>query len=173
MKVEPIHAHSFFTISLGGAFSQILTFDYLDREHYYYKILENEEAYRGELGNLLASMNKILEEEEIRVNGESVKAEALTVNLDFRGAAELPTLVFYIEFSGKLRKGINSYECWYEEGVAEYDYEIYWFFPKRFKIIEVDFSGEYEVLAGRLLVIWVRRGERYRGYERIVFKLMD
>lgn len=172
MKVEPIHAHSFFTISLGGVFSQILVFDYMDREHHYYGLLENEEKYHEELENLLVSMNEILSEEEIRVNGEKVEAEALTVNLDFRGAAELPTLTFYIEFYGKLERGLNSYECSYEGGVAEYDYEIYWFLPRGFRIVEVKFSGEYEVLAERLLAIWVRRGEKYRGYERITFEFM-
>lgn len=169
--VEALHGHSFFTLSLGGTFSQILVFDYLDRKHYYYRLLEDEERYREEMDSLLSSMNELLGEEEVRVNGRRVEVEALTVNLDFRGAPELPAISFYIEFEGELRKGINKYECLYDSGEAEYDYEIYWFFPREAEILEAEFSGEYEVLGGRILAAWVRRGERYRGYERIVFNL--
>ncbi len=169
--VEPIHAHSFFTLGLNGVFHQILVYDYLDRKHYYYGLLEDEGRYREELERLLASMNTLLREEEIRVNGERVEAEALTVNLDFRGAPELPTLIFYIEFQAPLNKGENEYLCMYEPGRAEYDYEVYWFFPRGSRVVGVEMSGEFEVLGGRILVAWVRRGEDYGGRERIVFLL--
>jgi len=70
-------------------------------------------------------MNQLLSQEEVRVNGEKVEAEALTVNLDFRGEAERPAITFYIEFDGKLKPGEeNVYECSYEPGTAEYDYEV-------------------------------------------------
>jgi len=169
--VEPIHAHSFFTLGLSGVFHQVLVYDYLDRERYYYGLLEDEEKYREELERLLTSMNGLLKEEKIEVNGRVVEAEALTVNLDFRGAPELPTLTFYIEFQAHLSRGENEYLCTYEPGRAEYDYEIYWFLPRGSRILEVNMSGEFEVLGGRILVSWVRRGEEYGGMERIRFLL--
>lgn len=169
--VEPLHGHAFFTLNMGGTFSQILVFDYLDRRQYYYEMLEDEGRYREEMGRLLNSMNLILKEEEVRVNGREVEPEALTVNLDFRGAPELPTLSFYIEFDGELVEGVNEYLCRYERGEAEYDYEVYWFLPKGSRILDVDFSGGWEVLAERILVVWVRRGERYQGLERLRFTL--
>lgn len=170
--VEPIHAHSFFTLSLGGTFSQVLVFDYLDKGRYYYGLLEDERSYEEELSRLLASMNELLREEEVIVNEKRVEVEALTVNLDFRGAAELPTITFYIEFAGKLKpREVNVYECSYESGIADYDYEVYWFLPRGSRIVGARFSGEYEVLGDRMLVVWVRRGERYEGYERVEFTL--
>lgn len=170
-EVKPVHAHAFFTLDLSGAFNQILCFDYHDPDAYYYKLLKNEEAYRKELERLLASMNDILSSEEIRVNGVRVKAEALMVNLDFRGEARKPTITFYIEFRGKLKPVENIYECLYEPGSAEYDYEVYWILPKGSKILEVKTSTSYEVYDERFLIMWARFGDRYDGYEKIVFKI--
>ncbi len=171
-RVKPVHGHAFFTINYSGAFSQILVFDYHDPDRFYYSLLHDDEKYRSTMEELLASMNQLLSQEEIRVNGEKVEAEALTVNLDFRGKAEKPAITFYIEFDGKLKPGEeNVYECSYEPGTAEYDYEVYWLFPDGSRIISVKTSTEYEIYGGRFLVMWARRGDKYRGYEKIVFTL--
>lgn len=167
--MEAIHAQSFFTIGLGGVFQQVLIYDYFDEEHHYYRLLEDEEEYRVEMERLIDSMNGLLSEEEVRINGEKTGAEVLTVSLDFRGAPELPTLTFYIEFKGRLRKGVNEYLCLYDSGTAEYDYEVFWFFPHGVRILEVEMSGEHEVLGERMLFSWVRRGWRYVGREKIRF----
>ena len=58
-----------------------------------------------------------------------------------------------------------------EEGVAEYDYEVYWFLPRGSRIIEVETSTDYEIFGERFLVMWARRGDRYSGHEKIVFTL--
>jgi len=94
------------------------------------------------------------------------------VNLDFRGKAEKPAITFYIEFDGKLKPGEeNVYECSYEPGIAEYDYEVYWIFPKGSRIISVKTSTEYEIYGERFLVMWARRGDKYLGHEKIIFRL--
>ena len=171
-EVKPIHGHAFFTLSREDVFSQILIFDYLDPRKHYYRLLEDEDGYRKEMDRLLKNMNSLLSKEVIMINGEKVSAEALTINLDFRGAAENPTISFYIEFCGKLLHGRrNVYECSYDEGVAEYDYEVYWFLPRGSRIIEVETSADYEILGERFLVMWARRGDHYAGYEKIVFTL--
>lgn len=171
-RVTPIHGQAFFGISQDSTFFQILVFDYLDAERSYYRLLEDEQAYRESMQNLLASMNALLSEEEILINDRRVNAEALTVNLDFRGGAERPTISFYIEFRGELRRpGENVYECMYEPGTAEYDYEVHWFLPRDSKILRVETSTSYEVYGDRFLVMWARAGDRYDGYEKIVFAL--
>jgi len=171
-KVKPLHGHAFFTISYSGAFSQILVFDYHDPDKFYYSLLHDDEKYQSTMEKLLASMNQLLSQEEIRLNCEKVEAEALTVNLDFRGEAERPSIFFYIEFKGRLnRGGRNVYECRYEPGTAEYDYEVYWILPEGSKILDVITSTEYEVYGDRFLVMWARIGDRYDGYEKIVFTL--
>ena len=171
-KIKPIHGQAFFTLGYRGVFQQILTFDYLDPDEFYYQILHDHESYEAEMQSLLDSMNELLSKEEISINGERAEAEALAVNLDFRGEAEKPTISFYIEFAGKLNlRGENVYENRYEPGVAEYDYEVYWFLPKGSKILEVVTSTEYEVYGERFLVMWARLGDRYEGYEKIRFTL--
>jgi len=171
-EVEPVHGQAFFTLSMDNVFSQILVFDYYDPRRYYYRLLEDEDGYRREMDRLLRNMNSLLSEEVILINGEKVSAEALTINLDFRGMAESPAISFYIEFRGNLlHGGRNVYECFYGEGVAEYDYEVYWFLPRGSRIIEVETSTDYEVFGERFLVMWARRGDRYSGHERIVFTL--
>ena len=91
-EIKPIHGQSFFTLSYNGVFQQILIFDYFDPDKFYYRILHDEESYQAEMQKLLNSMNQLLSREEIRINGERVEAEALTINLDFRGEAEKPTI---------------------------------------------------------------------------------
>lgn len=170
-RIKPVHAHAFFALDLSGAFNHILCFDYHDPDTYYYELLKDEKKYHEELGRLLTSMNDLLSSEEIRVNGVRVGAEALMVNLDFRGEAERPTITFYIEFRGELKPGENIYECLYEPGTAEYDYEVYWLLPKGSKILEVKTSTSYDVYDERFLIMWARLGDRYHGYEKIVFKI--
>ncbi|MEM0078742.1 MAG: hypothetical protein QXK95_02975 [Nitrososphaerota archaeon] len=171
IDVEPIHAQAFFRVDRKGLFTEILVFDYLDKENFYYKILEDEERYVDEMMRLSTVMNEFLEEEKIIINNRRVEAKVTIVNLEFRGAPELPTIIYIIEFSGELVNGLNVYECYYEGGVAEYDYEIYWIFPEDTEIVKVDISGEHEILNHRILISSVRRGEKYKGYEKIVFKL--
>jgi len=171
-EIKPVHGQAFFTLSYGGVFQQILVFDYLDPTKYYYRILHDEAAYKAEMQKLLNSMNNLLSREEILVNGERVEAEALAINLDFRGAPERPTITYYIEFAGELNPDReNVYENRYEPGIAEYDYEVYWFFPRKTRIVEVVTDTEYEIYDERFLILWARTGDRYGGYERIKFIL--
>ncbi len=172
MNIEPIHADAFFTLDNSGRFTEILIFDYFDKERFYYELMKDEEAYRKEMERLIDSMNYLLQQEEVYVNDERVEVEVSMINLEFRGAAELPSIIYILEFSGKLRDGSNIYECRYESGVAEYDYEVYWVFPSDVEIIEANLSGETEILNKRLLVSSIRRGEIYNGYEKIIFKII-
>ncbi|MEM1583525.1 MAG: hypothetical protein QXF28_06335 [Nitrososphaerota archaeon] len=171
MSVEPLHAQAFFRVDTSGLFSEILIFDYYDNAHYYYSLIEDEDGYGREMERLLNVMNEFLREEKVLVNDEEVGVEALLVDLDFRGSPELPTITYLIEFYTKLCSGLNKYECHYEMGLAEYDYEVYWILPSEARIVEVEISGEYEILDDRIMVAKMRRGEPYNGYEKIVFKL--
>jgi hypothetical protein len=173
MNNEPIHADAFFTLDYSGRFTEILVFDYFDEERFYYKLIEDEEAYRKEMERLIDSMNYFLRQEEVYVNDERVDVEVSMINLEFRGAAELPSIIYIIEFIGKIRSGLNVYECRYESGVAEYDYEVYWVFPLNVEIVEANLSGEREILNKRLLISSVRKGEKYNGHEKIVFRVIS
>ncbi|MGQ9469185.1 MAG: hypothetical protein ACUVTD_05090, partial [Nitrososphaerales archaeon] len=80
-------------------------------------------------------------------------------------------ITFLITFKSQVKIGVNIYENFYEKGIAEYDYEAYWVFPKRAKILGVESSIEYEIIAKNILIMRARRGDRYSGYEKIMFNI--
>ena len=170
-RVIPIHAQEYFTVSRNGEISQILIFDYDDPAGYYHHLVRTGRIGR-ELERMLANMQMFLDEERILVNGVRVHPEVRGIDLNFRGSRRRPSVTFIIFFEAPLRRGLNIYEDYYEDEVAEYDYEIYWAFPPGAKVKQVQMAGEHEVICdGEILVVWMRRGERTGGYERIEFIL--
>ncbi len=171
-KVEPIHAQGFFIVSRRGDINQIIIYDYYDPEYYYLKLLHRPMDYVEEMNRLAANMQYYLDEEEVLINGEKVRPIVKSVSIEHRGFAEIAYITFIIYFKGKFRKGVNTYENKYEAEVAEYDYEVYWIFPPRSKIVEVEVAAEYEVLGdGNILLFWVRKGDKLSGYEKIAFTI--
>ena len=112
-----------------------------------------------------------MREEKVLINGQQVNLDVKFVNIDFIGYVDLPYIVYFIKFKGALKRGVNVFEDYYDKTVAEYDYEVYWFFPERTKILEVYVDGDYDLVSNNRLFIWVRKGDKISGYERIVFKL--
>ena len=171
LEITPIHAESYFVVERKGMFNQILKFTYYDEDEYYFKLIHRPNEYYAEIAKLHSAMSQLLSNEKIYVNGERVKPRVLMVNIDFAGYKDHPYIVYFIRFKGKLRKGENVFEDYYEEEIAEYDYEIYWFFPEKTKVKEVYISGDYDLVKQNILYIWARKGDRISGYEKIVFEL--
>ena len=170
--VEPAYAQGFFTVSPTGLVYQIVIFDYYDPESYYYSLIEDEEALTTELEFLKDSMQAMLDQERVTINGVRTKPRVIDVDLGFKGSPVRPYLAFFILFKGDFKNGINVYENWYESEEAEYDFDAYWFFPPKAEVLEVEASGAMEIFGARnILVISVKRGERISGYEKIVFRL--
>jgi hypothetical protein len=168
----PIHAEGFFVMNIDGTVNQVTIFEYLDEDGYYRKLIKDREALLKELGVVMENMQTFLDEEVIKINGERVRARVLDVTLGFRGSLDRPYLEFYIQFRGTLKSGINKYEDFYEEEVAEYDYEINWIFPSNFKVLDYDFAGEGYVLgSGNILRLIVKRGLKVGNYESITFEV--
>ncbi len=169
-KIVPVHAQGFFTMGVDGRVTQVTIFDYYDPECYYAKLLQGKGDLEGELWRLAANMQSFLDEEKVLINGERVKPEVRGIDICVRGDPKRPSVVFFITFKGELRPGVNSYEDCYEATVAEYDYEFYWIFPPGTSIVSVKMPGTYEVV-NAILMVWVRKGEKVDGYERIIFKI--
>ncbi len=170
----PIHAEGIFTMGIDGGVWEDLIFEYLDKDHYYKNLLKDREGLLNELRTITGgNMQGFLDEETIKINGEIVRARVVDVSLGFRGGSfDKPYLEFYIYFKGNLKKGINKYEDYYEEEVAEYDYEIVWLFPPGFRIIEYEFAGEGSILGnGNILRLTVKKGLRVGNYESITFEV--
>lgn len=169
--IKPLHAHEFMLVSADGLFNQLISFDYHDPSGFYHSLLEDEERYYDEMYGLVQSMQSILDEEVVKVNGEACRPEVLTTALDFRGSENLPCITFFVQFRAKLRAGMNVYECFYEEEVTEYDYEVYWVFPPGSEVVEVSVSTEKDVVTNNVLILWARAGDNVGCYEKVVFNI--
>ncbi len=169
--VKPLHAHEFMLVSSDGVFNQILNFDYHDPFGFYRSLLKDEEQYYMEMSRLIWNMQSLLDEEEVKVNGKKCRPEVLTVTLDFRGSENLPCITFFVQFKADLKVGMNVYECFYNEEVAEYDYEAYWVFPPGFKVVDVDVKTEKDLVTENVLVLWARVGDSVGCYEKVAFNI--
>lgn len=170
-EVIPTSASCYFSVSRTGEFHQFLVYDYYDPKGYYAKLLSRPKKCREELRRLCSSMQYFLDQEEVRVNGARAYPKVVTAYLSHRGFMDSPYVAWIITFKGGLRKGLNVFENTTEREVAEYDFEIIWQFPVRSKIVRADISTESQVIAGRTLYVWARKGEVVGGYERIEFAL--
>jgi hypothetical protein len=169
--VEPLHAYGLFSVSERLEVHQVMIFEYLDYDRYYDSISKDLEKLNRELASAALNMQQYLDREEVVINGERVRPLVLGVNLGFRGDPEEPYLMFFVYFKGKPRRGLNYYENLYEEEVAEYPFEAYWFFPPNARVEEVECSGTSELVGENIVVIRVGEGERIAGYEKITFRL--
>jgi len=169
-EVLPIHALGFFHVCRNGLFYETITFDYLDLDEYYYNLEKDE--LEDEFNRLISNMQYFLDKEKIVINGENSKPLVHGIDICFRGSTQRPSTIFLITFQGKLKRGLNIYENYYEESIAPYDFESYWLFPPKSRVVSVDIDGEYDIFGDKnILVIWVKSGEKMRGYERIEFIL--
>ena len=158
-EIEALYAYGFFVVTRDLKVHQTIVFEYLDLDRYYASLAENIEALDQELEALAASMQEFLDKEEVVINGERVRPRVTAVDLGFKGEPEEVYVIYFIEFRGKPRKGVNYYENLYEEEMAEYPFVAYWLFPPGAKIISVEASGTTELLGDNILVIRVEEGE--------------
>lgn len=170
-EVEPMHAIGIFSVSRRLEVYQTIIFEYLDLDRYFTSIIDNFSRLEKELSILAHNMQVFLDKEEIVINGERVRPRVIGVDIGFKGEPEEPYVAYFIFFKGKPVKGMNYYENIYEEEVAEYPFSVYWYFPPSAKIIEVEASGETEIVGDNILIIRVNEGNKISGYEKIVFEI--
>lgn len=165
----PIHGKGIFIVSIDGTVTQVLLFDYYDPDQYYAE-LEEEGRLEEELAAMAENMQSFLDEEIVKINEVRVRPKVRMIDLVYSGSRTRPSVIFFIVFKGDFHKGINVYENSYESVTVEYDYEVYWKFPDNIKIIDYILDGYIDILEDRnVLIAKISKGERIRGYERIVF----
>lgn len=171
--VEPIHGQGFFYVGYNYI-SYYLVFDYVDPLGYYDVVLGDESLFEEETTRLYYSMQELVDKEKVVVNSVKVRPRVVMVDIGRREKKGRVFIVFALRFSAPLKPGVNVYENYYDGEEVEYDYEAYWVFPPRSRILEVDMGStteEWDIVGGNLLAIYARRGGRTGGYERIVFEL--
>lgn len=168
--IFPVHANSFFIVSRDGAFNQILTYDYYDPSGYYSQLTHRPIDFKKEIDKLWSNMQDFLDEETIKINGTVTRPLVKHVDIEHRGSETTPFLTWIIYFEGRFNKGSNIFESWAEEERAAYDFEVYWYFPPKTAITEIDSPMDYDS-QDNTLILWARKGDKVGGYERIIFNI--
>ncbi len=175
-EVVPVYAEGIHVFDLTGNVWLILIFEYRDPKAYYYNLVKkgNSEIIE-ELETIMNNMQRFLDEEIIKINGERSRPEVKDIILGFRGSYNRPYIEFYINFKGNLKPGLNRYDNFYEEEIAEYDYEILWIFPEGVRIVNYYIAGDGRIIGttDNILVVHVRKGTRVGKHEWIEFEVPE
>jgi hypothetical protein len=170
LKLIPIGSTGFFTVYPHGEILQIIEFRYYEETGYYQQIMENHDLLEKEKRLLRKGMENVLREERILVNGQETRWKVLEPDIILVDKNH-PILVFHVSIFFDIKDGRNIYEEYYEETIAEYDYQAYWYFPTCMSVLNAEASGEITVYNGnRLVVIKASRGDHIEGYESLLFE---
>ncbi len=167
----PVFAFGFFKVSPEGTFTQHIIYEYSDPEGEISKILSDSGLLERELRELKESMQGFLDKERVLVNGEEAHPKVVAVSIGVMESRRRAFIEYLIEFKGRFKSGVNTYENHYEPEVAEYSYEVMWVFPEGSKVMEVNVGFDYVLIGGRVLTFYVPEGSETPGYEKISFYL--
>ena len=170
--VEPVHADSFFSVSKSGEVHERLCYEYLDPEGYYRRVIRDGGLLRKEIEKLADNMQYFLDQERVEINNERVRSRVDYCDIFLKGATEVVSVIYLIDFAGRFQKGTNKIETWLEEEEAPYDFEILWRFPVGTNIKEIVTTLDFEIY-GDLVTLWAHEGDEVGGYERMEFDLTD
>lgn len=98
-----------------------------------------------------------------------VRPVVVDVFIGARGTPSRSYVEYLVTFPFPIREGLNTYENYYEEEVAEYDYEILWVLPPRARVVDVHIAGTYDMPMPNVLRVLVKRGTRVGGFEGFKF----
>ncbi len=168
--IEPVHAESFFSVSSTGEIHERLSYEYLDMNHYYSKVLRDERLLADEVNKLAVNLQYYLDKERVEINRERVKSRVKYCDIFLKGNTDVVAVVYLIDFAGQFHRGANTIETWLEEETTPYDFEILWRFPVGTKVTELETALDYEVYED-VVCLWALDGEEVGGYERMTFIL--
>jgi hypothetical protein len=169
MNVYPLFASSVFSISTSCEVYQVLSYDYVDPDGVYKKLLKDQLAFQNEVKKLRLNMAKFLAAEKVYINNQRVEQQILHVDIGLRGSADVPYFQWVIHFQGTPSPDENSLKSDVETEIAEYDIEVLYLFPQGTQIMDVVTPMENEV-RGSLLLVWARKGDTVGGHEEVRFQ---
>ncbi len=168
--MEPIYAHGLH-IWTGTHVHLVIIFDYRDRKGEYYEVVRRGgQMLVDELRTLSENMQRFLDEEIIRINGRRVRPLVVDVSVGVKGGPHRPYIEYIVTFEAPISSGVNTYEVYYDEEEAEYDYEIVHLFPPGTRVVDWEMAGTGNA-EGNVLRVHVKRGTRVGGREAIRFKV--
>ena len=168
--LEPVHGQGFFHITRGVIYYTIV-YDYLERTREARRRVVDPDLRRDEEEYIARELQRLMDEEEIIVNGERTRCIVDSAHLEARGP-RMQSAIIHTRIPYNPLPGRNVYENIYPETRAPYPYTVYWIAPPGGRIESVDSPGRIEITAeGRIAVIRVGRGVKIPGYEAVVFSL--
>lgn len=168
--VRPLYGEGFFHVSLSGVIWYTIIFDYHDpREEYWGLLKRGGDVLEDECERLRFEMQKLMDEERVVVNGVDVKVRVIRASIEVRGSPRRSSTIFITMIPFEPRVGVNVYENFYGETVAEYDYTVYWVLECG-EIQRIESPGDIDV-RGSTAVIRVKKGTKIPGYESVVFNI--
>ena len=170
--VEPIHAQSFFSVSINGEIHERLSFEYLDPNGYYRSVIQDTELLRREILKLSTNMQNLLDSERVEINGTRVRSLVNFTDIYLSGESEVVSVIFIIDFAKKFVSGKNIIETWLESEISPYDFEIIWRFPVGTEIVTIDTLLDYEIYRD-LVSLWALEGDHVGEYEKMEFILPE
>lgn len=168
--VQPLHAESFFSVAKSGEIHERLCYEYTDPDHYYQRVLQEEDRFRKEIENLSANLQYYLDKERVEINGSPVRSLVHYADIFLKGESDVVAVMYLIDFSGRFTPDANRIETWLEEETAPYDFEIVWRFPIGTRQITIESLLDYEVYDS-IVVLWAEEGDDVGGYEKMEFNL--
>jgi hypothetical protein len=170
--MRPIHAQGYYSVYLlerEWRIWEVVNYYYYDESAKLAELVHKPFEYRKEILMTWESMQRELNKEKVRINGERVRVLVRNTSLEFVSFAEIPYFTFILEFKGPYKEGLNCFENEFEGGEAEYDYEAFWLLPPGWRFEVAETSCEYDVSddEGRILMLWCRKGDKIKGYEKI------
>jgi hypothetical protein len=168
--VQPVHADSFFSVAKSGEIHERLCYEYVDPEHYYQQVLQDEESFRKEIQNLSGNLQYYLDKETVEINARRVRSLVHYTDIFLKGESDVVAVVYLIDFAGQFTLNANRIETWLEEETAPYDFEIMWRFPLGTRDIRVESLLDYEIYDS-IVVLWAQEGDKVGGYERTEFNI--
>jgi len=170
--VVPVYGEGFFHVSLSGVIWYTIVFDYWDPVGEYWRLLrEGGVRVEDECERLKFEMQRLMDEERVVVNGVDVRVRVLGAFIDVRGVRRRSSTIFLIQIPFTPKPGVNVYENFYGETVAEYDYTVYWALECG-EILKVESPGLIDI-RDSIAVIRVKKGTMIPGYESVSFNIPE
>ncbi|MFX1484528.1 MAG: hypothetical protein ACFFCP_15220, partial [Promethearchaeota archaeon] len=110
--VEPIHADSFFSVADTGEIHERLCFEYSDPEGYYKRVIRDEKLLKKEVEKLADNMQYFLDLERVEINEQIVRSRVNYCDIFLKGASEVVSVLYLIDFAGRFGESVNKIETW-------------------------------------------------------------
>ncbi|MCE4613779.1 MAG: hypothetical protein F7C07_08145 [Desulfurococcales archaeon] len=169
MAARPVFGQGVYYVTSRGTIFHTVIYEYYDEEEEYYSLLKSGH-HRGEERRLKKTMQELLSNDRVVVNGKQVTPQVIDARIETRGYKNLSSTTFHIVMNYEPLEGRNVLEVFYAPVKTEYGYVIDWVLDECMEIIEVETDGIVES-SKKTARVRVKRGERLKGYESLVFKI--